>query len=147
LLRKPPWKVCITGHSSQNPDEPPRPQRSASLSRARAVCVGRYILSRGVEPKQVCAPSGHGVSRPLASNATEEGRAANRRAEVRVIAYENGTVDAKEMEQLTSSVDGLGNSGKAVANKLQPALFQPSFSGGRCAEVSDGVPPPSVFSY
>jgi outer membrane protein OmpA-like peptidoglycan-associated protein/opacity protein-like surface antigen len=51
-----------------------------SLSRARAVRA--YLVQQGVPADQLTA-AGYGESRPVASNATEEGRAQNRRVELK----------------------------------------------------------------
>lgn len=54
------------------------------LSTARATSVVRLLADRcGIEPGRMTA-SGYGQHRPVADNATAEGRAANRRIEIRV---------------------------------------------------------------
>jgi OmpA-OmpF porin, OOP family len=55
-----------------------------SLSERRAESVRAYLVSRGVDSMQLSA-RGYGESSPVASNATAEGRARNRRVEVRPI--------------------------------------------------------------
>ncbi|WP_414694393.1 OmpA family protein [Paraburkholderia sp.] len=55
------------------------------LSQARAQSVVRYLRSQGVTAQEFTA-EGHGQDDPVASNATVEGRALNRRVEVRVTA-------------------------------------------------------------
>jgi chemotaxis protein MotB len=54
------------------------------LAGARAASVVRVLEQAGVEPKRLTAVS-YGPNRPLASNDTAEGRAQNRRIEVRII--------------------------------------------------------------
>ena len=54
------------------------------LSRRRALAVARYLASEGVEPARL-RPRAFGESRPVASNATAEGRAANRRVEIAIV--------------------------------------------------------------
>ncbi|MFD2189683.1 OmpA/MotB family protein [Pistricoccus aurantiacus] len=51
------------------------------LSTARATAIVRYFLEAGIDPSRVRA-IGYADTRPLASNETAEGRAANRRVEV-----------------------------------------------------------------
>lgn len=53
------------------------------LSHARAKSVGRYMLTKGVAEE--VRIFGHGANNPIADNATEEGRAKNRRIEFKVI--------------------------------------------------------------
>ena len=48
------------------------------LSGARAQSVGQYLISQGVASKRIYT-EGRGESQPIASNATAEGRAMNRR--------------------------------------------------------------------
>ena len=52
------------------------------LSKQRALAVARYLLGRGVEASRL-QPEAYGESRPMVSNATAEGRAMNRRIELR----------------------------------------------------------------
>ena len=51
------------------------------LSEARASSVARYLESQGVLPARIVS-SGMGESSPIASNATAQGRALNRRVEI-----------------------------------------------------------------
>ena len=54
------------------------------LSQNRAESVRSYLLSKGIKEKRIKA-RGYGETVPLASNETPEGRAKNRRVEVRII--------------------------------------------------------------
>ncbi len=54
------------------------------LSVRRAEAVKSYLVSKGVEPNRVYT-EGKGEKQPVASNATKEGRAKNRRVEIEVI--------------------------------------------------------------
>jgi OOP family OmpA-OmpF porin len=56
---------------------------NVSLSLARAQAVKAYLIGKGMAADSM-ATSGLGPDRPVASNATEEGRARNRRIEFRV---------------------------------------------------------------
>ncbi len=55
-----------------------------SLSERRAQSVSSYLSSRGVQSARL-ATRGFGESQPVASNTTEEGRAQNRRVEIRIV--------------------------------------------------------------
>lgn len=57
---------------------------NAPLSENRAAAVGRYLENRGVNPARI-ATRGFAASRPVASNATPDGRQANRRVEIKVV--------------------------------------------------------------
>jgi len=51
------------------------------LSQRRATAVADYLVSRGVAAARIMTAAG-GEDHPIASNTTEQGRAANRRVEV-----------------------------------------------------------------
>jgi outer membrane protein OmpA-like peptidoglycan-associated protein len=54
------------------------------LSERRAASVADYLSSHGVQPARI-ATRGFGETQPIASNETEEGRAANRRVEIKIV--------------------------------------------------------------
>ncbi|MCM8732409.1 OmpA family protein [Hephaestia sp. GCM10023244] len=54
------------------------------LSERRAAAVSSYLQSRGVQAARI-GTRGFGESQPIASNATEDGRAANRRVEIKIV--------------------------------------------------------------
>ena len=56
--------------------------RNVNLSRARANTVRGYLISKGVAPTQLTA-RGYGPANPVASNTTADGRAQNRRVELK----------------------------------------------------------------
>ncbi len=55
-----------------------------TLSERRAVSVADYLAGRGVQQARI-GTRGYGESQPIASNDTEEGRAANRRVEIKIV--------------------------------------------------------------
>ena len=57
------------------------PWSNVDLSRRRAEAVRAYLVSRGCRPERIVA-RGLGPDRPIADNATGEGRANNRRVEI-----------------------------------------------------------------
>ncbi|WP_375429556.1 OmpA family protein [uncultured Sphingomonas sp.] len=55
-----------------------------TLSQRRATAVADYLSSRGVQPVRL-GTRGFGEGQPVASNDTEEGRAENRRVEIKIV--------------------------------------------------------------
>ena len=77
LVYYPDLKIEIAGHTdNQGADDF---NMSLSLNRARSVM--NYLVSKGIAPDRIRA-RGYGKERPVESNETAEGRAANRRVEV-----------------------------------------------------------------
>ncbi|MBB3936105.1 OmpA family protein [Aureimonas phyllosphaerae] len=60
-----------------------------ALSQRRASSVSQFLASQGVNPRRLNT-QGYGMSRPIASNATEAGRAQNRRVEISISPLEAG---------------------------------------------------------
>jgi outer membrane protein OmpA-like peptidoglycan-associated protein len=80
LQRKSDEKVEIGGHT----DNVGRPEANMKLSLERANSVRDYVISRGIDPERLTA-KGYGSTKPVADNKTEEGRATNRRTEVKIL--------------------------------------------------------------
>jgi OOP family OmpA-OmpF porin len=73
--------VEVMGHTDATGDA----ELNRTLSKLRADKVARFLVDvGGVEPQRVMA-EGYGEERPVASNDTVEGRAANRRVEVLIV--------------------------------------------------------------
>ncbi len=80
LRERPRMKIMIQGHTDSQGTE----EYNQKLSEARAEAVRQALLARGIEPGRVQA-RGLGMLHPKVSNATEEGRAINRRTELKVL--------------------------------------------------------------
>ncbi len=65
-------------------DDRGRPEANQRISQARSRTVRDLLVHEGIEPSRVEA-AGRGAANPLGSNATESGRAANRRTEIVVL--------------------------------------------------------------
>jgi OmpA-OmpF porin, OOP family len=70
--------VVIEGHTDSTGSEPLNQQ----LSQKRAESVKQYLVYNGTLPAGKIAAVGYGSARPLASNATAQGRAVNRRIDL-----------------------------------------------------------------
>ncbi|MEO0231192.1 MAG: OmpA family protein, partial [candidate division WOR-3 bacterium] len=85
LLMNPELKIEIEGHTDNVPVSTPEFPSNLELSKARAEAVKRYIVNKfKIEPERI-KTVGYGDTRPVASNETEEGRALNRRIEIKLL--------------------------------------------------------------
>lgn len=73
-------KIAIDGHASAEGNA----VANKKLSDDRAKSVMAYLVGHGVEQERLSA-TGWGVEKPIADNATEEGREKNRRVEFNII--------------------------------------------------------------
>jgi outer membrane protein OmpA-like peptidoglycan-associated protein len=80
LAENPSLKIEISGHT----DNAGKPAENLVLSNNRSKAVVNYLVSKGIMPARLLA-KGYGETRPVAENKTEEGRALNRRTEMKVI--------------------------------------------------------------
>lgn len=71
--------IEVAGHTDSTGDA----GYNRQLSQRRADSVARYLTSRGVAETRLMTAAG-GEEHPVASNSTEQGRAANRRVEVTI---------------------------------------------------------------
>lgn len=69
--------VDVNGHT----DSTGSMQHNLALSQRRAMSVGNYLVSQGVDGRRL-AINGFGPNQPVATNATPDGRALNRRVEI-----------------------------------------------------------------
>ncbi len=81
--------IDVYGHA----DSSGNPAHNQTLSEARARTVGDYLTIRGVSPARL-RTQGFGSTIPLADNATPEGRARNRRVEIKIVPISQEQVQA-----------------------------------------------------
>ncbi len=81
LFRKFPYEIEVEGHTDSIPISTSRYPSNWDLSAGRAVAVARYFQGLEVPPDRISA-TGFGEFRPIADNATAEGRSRNRRVEI-----------------------------------------------------------------
>lgn len=77
LKQNPKVKIEIVGHTDNVGQE----KHNQDLSERRAASLKRALVDKGIAESRI-STHGEGSSKPVASNATEEGRAQNRRVEV-----------------------------------------------------------------
>jgi len=80
MNRKDDEKIEIQGHT----DNVGSAKSNMVLSDARANTVRDYLITKGIDPTRVTA-KGYGSTVPVASNKTAEGKAQNRRTEVKIL--------------------------------------------------------------
>ena len=80
LKRYPEIKVELDGHT----DSIGTDAYNQKLSERRAQIVSDYLTSHGIDSSRITAVKGFGETQPIDTNATKEGRARNRRTELKV---------------------------------------------------------------
>jgi len=83
LKKYPKLDIVVSGHT----DSIGSKEYNQKLSELRAKAIADYLLQRGVSQDRI-SYIGYGDSRPVESNATSEGRAKNRRVEIKIITKE-----------------------------------------------------------
>jgi OmpA-OmpF porin, OOP family len=77
LTAEPAWQILIEGHT----DASGAAAHNQTLSEQRAASVKDYLVGKGIAAARL-STAGFGASKPVADNATELGRAQNRRVEL-----------------------------------------------------------------
>ncbi len=80
LKQHPDIKVEVSGHT----DSLGRFSYNMKLSQRRAQAVVNYLIQHGISKDRLVA-KGYGPTKPIASNKTPEGRALNRRVEIKIL--------------------------------------------------------------
>ncbi|MFZ9970243.1 MAG: OmpA family protein, partial [Bacteroidia bacterium] len=80
LEQNPKLRIEISGHTDSEGSD----AYNLDLSKRRAGTVARYLVEKGLNAQRIQF-EGYGETQPMASNETEEGRAKNRRIEMKII--------------------------------------------------------------
>lgn len=80
MKRKKDLRIRIDGHTDSDGEE----SANQLLSQKRAESVKNYLVSQGIDASRILA-KGWGESKPVAENATPQGKAQNRRTEITVL--------------------------------------------------------------
>jgi hypothetical protein len=104
LKNFPDWRLRIVGHTDSTGD----PEHNLRLSLDRATAIQAALVDRGIDLQRL-AVAGLGENRPIASNATPEGRALNRRVEL------DRTTDSAEAKRLLKSMSDFMGAQKSLS--------------------------------
>ena len=75
----------VYGHTDSDGSD----QYNQQLSERRAVNVSQYLVQQGTDGRRYYVV-GYGEERPVASNASAEGKSQNRRVEIRLVPLREG---------------------------------------------------------
>ncbi|MFZ5960732.1 OmpA family protein [Pseudomonas knackmussii] len=81
IKAQPGWLIVIAGHTDSTGDD----GRNLKLSRDRAAAVRDWMQAMGDIPDSCFAVQGFGARQPIGDNDTPDGRAANRRVDIRLV--------------------------------------------------------------
>jgi chemotaxis protein MotB len=109
----PDYEILVTGHTDNKPINTFEFPSNWELSSKRAINFMKILLqNKTFDPKRFSA-TGYGEFRPLDSNATEAGRAKNRRVEVSILRkYVEPSDDAQQL-----ALSAIAGDGKTADNK------------------------------
>ena len=79
LKADPALRLVVAGHT----DSEGQDDYNLGLSQRRATAVMQWLTAQGIDAARLSS-EGHGESRPVADNGNAEGRALNRRVQLRV---------------------------------------------------------------
>ncbi len=94
VLSQFPYHTKIAGHTDNTPIHTAKHPSNWELSADRACEVVRFLISKGLNPKDLSA-EGYAEFRPVGPNKTAQGRAKNRRVE---IVYERNNISNSVMD-------------------------------------------------
>jgi chemotaxis protein MotB len=122
VLRDIPNRIHVEGFTDDIPINTSLYPSNWELSAARAASVVHLLMDEGLAPERMAAV-GYGEHRPIADNATEQGRIQNRR--VVLVILDNADIDRRIHE--ASNFAGMGNNNPSTAADMETreSLVQP----------------------
>ncbi|MBP2680938.1 MAG: flagellar motor protein MotB, partial [Candidatus Krumholzibacteriota bacterium] len=117
LGRNPGWMVFLEGHTDSVPIRTAAFPSNRELSLARAQAVARYLTARGLAEERVIV-KGHGDTRPVASNATRAGRAANRRVDVSLVPPGTSVDDEALLKRVDADAGAIEDDADSLAVRV-----------------------------
>jgi outer membrane protein OmpA-like peptidoglycan-associated protein len=93
VYKNKPGKVLVTGHTDNEGDE----FKNMELSCCRANAVADYLKTKGIEASRIIIDC-KGETMPVSSNGTDQGKAYNRRVEIKLLGDESAYQEKKKEE-------------------------------------------------
>jgi outer membrane protein OmpA-like peptidoglycan-associated protein len=109
LNSNPDIKVQISGHTDKSGNE----ANNKTLSKKRAAYVYNYLIDKGISADRLTY-KGYGSSYPAYSNRTKDGRAANRRIEIKILSKKAESMDKLVDEESIKKVEVLAEEEEEV---------------------------------
>jgi chemotaxis protein MotB len=137
ILNRYPNPLHVEGFTDNKPIRTLAFPSNWELSAARAASVVRLFSSSGIKPDRMAA-IGYGENQPIADNATPEGRNANRRVVLVVLADPSAhrlRDQSRDAGQNIDAMDGAGGS------RLKPAVEDAPVGSASAPVTSLAVPP------
>ena len=111
LKNFPGYEIAVEGHTDNRPINTREFESNYELSAKRAINFMRVLIEAGGLDPTLVSATGYGEFRPVATNDTAEGRAKNRRVEVKIVRKFTDTEAVKAMtvsNETESAADGNG---------------------------------------
>jgi len=92
MRARPALRIAIEGHCAKTSNKESKQRAGMKVSIERAEHAAEYLLQAGVSAQRMMRPIGHGIDRPIASNADKLARRENRRVVIAVVEDEDGPI-------------------------------------------------------
>jgi hypothetical protein len=138
LGRNPGWMVFLEGHTDSVPIRSEAFPSNRELSEARARAVARYLAAKGLAEERVIV-RGYGDARPVATNATRAGRAANRRVDVSLVPPGTSVDEEASLKRVDADASSIGGDPDSLAVRVVWEIATDSPSSAD-ANIALGVP-------
>jgi chemotaxis protein MotB len=149
VLRDAPNALRVEGYTDDRPIHSARFPSNWELSAARALGVTRVLIDAGVAPERLAAV-GYGQYQPIADNATEDGRNANRRVLLVILASPQGPDAIEDRFTPIAGQDDADDGGAApIAAEADAAGAEhaPSIASEPGTDDADTAPQPLTVAH